>query len=169
MAALDILIRHSTPEDLERMLQIYDHARRFMRETGNPNQWILYPERELLEADIRCGNSYVVCTGDEICGTFVYRIGEDESYKVIEQGQWLNDETYGTIHRIASDGTQRGILKAVVEFAKQSCPNIRIDTHEQNCVMRSALEKLGFVYCGIIYCMDDLSPHSPRLAFQFKA
>ena len=32
-------IRHSIPEDLPRIMEIYDYARRFMAEHGNPNQW----------------------------------------------------------------------------------------------------------------------------------
>ena len=32
-------IRHSVPRDLPRMLEIYQSARRFMAERGNPSQW----------------------------------------------------------------------------------------------------------------------------------
>ena len=32
-------IRRATLQDLDRMLEIYDYARAFMRSTGNPTQW----------------------------------------------------------------------------------------------------------------------------------
>ena len=32
-------IRHTTENDLPVILAIYAHARRFMAEHGNPNQW----------------------------------------------------------------------------------------------------------------------------------
>lgn len=32
-------IRHAEPADLERMMEIYAQARRFMADHGNPNQW----------------------------------------------------------------------------------------------------------------------------------
>lgn len=31
-------------------------------------------------------------------------LGEDESYRVIEDGAWHLDQPYGTIHRLASNG-----------------------------------------------------------------
>ena len=38
-------IRRAKLEDLPQMLLIYQRARRFMKETGNPNQWKdSYPE-----------------------------------------------------------------------------------------------------------------------------
>lgn len=81
-------IRKSRPEDLERMLRLYADARVFMAEHGNPTQWANgYPEPEMLQEDIRAGVSYV-CEDDQgrVVGTFVFFVGEDESYKVIEQG-----------------------------------------------------------------------------------
>ena len=32
-------IRKSTEQDIERMMEIYAYARKFMAENGNPNQW----------------------------------------------------------------------------------------------------------------------------------
>lgn len=159
-------IRHSRPQDLDRMLEIYTYARKQMRRNGNPNQWIIYPERDLLEADIRRGVSYIVENDGEICGTFVFVIGDDPCYAVIEHGAWLNDRLYGTIHRIAGDGTQKGILSAAVDFAFSMVSDIRIDTHADNRVMQNALARLSFVKCGTIYCIDDVSDHSPRIAYQ---
>lgn len=101
-------IRKSRPEDLERMLQLYADARVFMAEHGNPTQWTNgYPEPEMLQEDIRAGVSYV-CEDDQgrVVGTFVFFVGEDESYKVIEQGDWKDHRVpYGVVHRITS---QRG-------------------------------------------------------------
>ena len=148
------------------MLEIYAYARAQMAKNGNPTQWITYPERDLLEADIRKGCSYILESEGAVVGTFVYVVGDDPSYAEIENGAWLNDLPYGTIHRIAGDGTVRGILKTAVEFALGQTPNLRIDTHENNRVMQNALQKLGFERCGTIYCMDDVSDHSPRIAYQ---
>ena len=39
--------------ELGRILEIYDIAKKYMRESGNPNQWNgSYPDRETLEMDI---------------------------------------------------------------------------------------------------------------------
>lgn len=74
----------------------------------------------------------------------------EETYKEI-QGAWLNDEPYAVIHRIASLGKGRNLLKDAIDFAFAKIDNIRIDTHEDNNIMRSLLNKLGFVYTGIIH------------------
>ena len=58
-------IRKSTLDDLDRMQEIYVHARNFMKEHGNPNQWgpNSWPPEALLRQDIRDGHSYV-CVDD---------------------------------------------------------------------------------------------------------
>ena len=93
---------------------------------------------------------------------FSFILGEDPTYKVIENGQWLNDKPYGTIHRIASNGIRRRMLKACVDYCKEIIDNIRIDTHADNSPMQNALHRLKFSLCGIIYTSDG----SHRLAFQ---
>ena len=47
------MIRHATETDLPRILEIYDIARRFMRQNGNMVQWVNgYPSEALLRADV---------------------------------------------------------------------------------------------------------------------
>ena len=48
----DFKIRPADKEDLPRILQIYEYARKFMKETGNASQWkdSFPPERLLAEA-----------------------------------------------------------------------------------------------------------------------
>ena len=41
------------------------------------------------------------------CGNVLYCPMEDPDYQVIE-GAWLNEEPYGVVHRITSDGTVKG-------------------------------------------------------------
>ena len=92
-------IRKSTANDLPAMLALYADARRFMAENGNPNQWVNgYPAREMLEADIASGNSYVCEEDGKVVGTFYFVIGDDPTYAVIEDGAWLDDEQYAS-HR----------------------------------------------------------------------
>ena len=85
----------------------------------------------------------------------------DPTYAVIEDGSWMSDGIYGTIHRIASDGSG-GIVRAAVEFGKTKCSHLRIDTHKDNLVMQHVVEKLGFSRRGIIYVSDG----SPRIAYE---
>ena len=159
-----IKIRKSVSEDIPSIIRVFESARKFMRLKDNPNQWNDgYPGEKDVLKDIANGNSYVGINPEgEIVMTFAFIKGEDPTYKNIFDGQWLNNEDYGTIHRIASNGKNSGVLKAACDFCFQNVENIRIDTHEDNSPMLKALENLNFSQCGIIYCRDG----SPRIAFQ---
>ena len=159
-------IRLATHADLDELDRVFACARDTMRASGNPSQWWPgYPERELLLDDIDRGQLYAVEHEGRICGAFVYALGDDPTYAVIEQGEWLDDEPYGTIHRIASDGTCRGLFGEILAYCRGVQPNVRVDTHVDNAIMRHLVEKAGFVYCGIIHIEDG----SPRLAYQLPA
>ena len=159
-------IRHTRVEDIPQLQALFSHARSFMLETGNPSQWTAaYPSEELLRKDIGSRDSYVVEDEKQtVIATFVLRGGVDPTYDVIYEGRWLNDAPYATIHRIASDGTRKGILNLAMQFALLNYNNIRIDTHRDNQVMRNAITKEGFVYCGVIHCWNG----DERVAYQFR-
>ena len=113
-------IRQANIEDLPQLLALYDHARIFMAEHGNPVQWGKnYPTEELVEGDIRNGNQYVGVADERIVATFFYCPMEDPDYQVIE-GAWLNEEPYGVVHRITSDGTVKGAASACLWAVRQS-------------------------------------------------
>ena len=161
-------IRKSTLLDLPRMLELYAHARAFMAAHGNPNQWgpTQWPPRALIEQDIREGHSYV-CVGDDgrIVGTFYFIQGRDiePTYRAITDGAWLDEGPYGVVHRIATDGSQKGVGSFCLNWAFGQCGHMRIDTHGDNLVMQKLVKKLGFTHCGTIYVEED---DFPRLAYE---
>ena len=160
----DFSIRRSTARDIDRIMEVYESAKLFMRSQGNYGQWAGgYPDRETILTDIAHWSHYLAEDEEgNILMVFSFILGEDPTYKVIENGRWLNDKPYGTVHRIASSGLKGGMLKACVDYCKVMVDNIRIDTHADNSPMQNALHRLKFSFCGIIYTSDD----SPRLAFQ---
>ena len=162
-----MVIRHSQMADLERIMEIYGIAREFMKNTGNPDQWgqTNWPPRELIIEDIRTSRSYVCEENGRILGTFFYDFGKDiePTYRCIHDGEWMDDSSYGVVHRIASDGTAKGTGSFCLNWAYEKCGHLRIDTHGDNKVMQNLLKKLGFKYCGIIFVEED---NDPRLAFE---
>ncbi len=158
-----MLIRKTTPADIETVMEIYERARLRMAKEGNPTQWgNNHPPQSLIEEDIKNGFSYVCIEDDTIVGVFYYAVGNDPTYTIIEDGHWLSDAPYGVIHRIAIDVPYKGYAKKAIDWCFANHSNLRIDTHEDNKVMQRALQKNGFTYCGIIYVADG----SKRLAFQ---
>ncbi len=157
-------IRAASYADLDQIISIYARARQFMREHGNPTQWgYSYPSNELIISDLEHGCLFLVVDNENaIAGVFSCFVDGDPDYDVIK-GAWLNDEPYIAIHRIASAGTHRGIFTHILNYCLTLSSNIKIDTHENNTVMQSVLEKHGFKRCGIITA-DGLE----FIAFQFS-
>ncbi|MCM1092530.1 MAG: GNAT family N-acetyltransferase [Lachnospiraceae bacterium] len=156
-------IRPTESRDLDRIDEIFAAAKRFMRLSGNICQWSgSYPDRDAVLADMEHGVSYVM--EDErgtVVATFAFIPGEEPTYCEIN-GAWLDSSPYCTIHRIASDGSGRGVLKRCLNWCFSRCANIRIDTHADNHKMRKGLMDYGFIECGIIRLTDG----SDRIAFQ---
>lgn len=157
------MIRRASIGDLPRLMEVYACARAFMVKNGNPTQWSAnYPGEERLLSDIAAGYLYALTDDSgEIHGCFMLMPGPDETYGIIEQGDWCADRPYGVIHRVASDGTCRHVLRQCVAFATQAYRYLRIDTHKDNLPMQRALAAEEFCYRGIIYTHDG----TPRLAY----
>ena len=158
---MNYIVQKAIREDLPQIEEIYAYARKFMADNGNPNQWgTTTPPTYQLEDDIEKGDLYVLIQDNTIHGVFYFYIGPDPTYGEIEDGCWRSDTTYGTIHRIAGDGSG-GVLAAAVGFGKQLINHIRIDTHHDNKIMQKAVLKYGFRRSGIIYLEDG----DPRIAY----
>ncbi len=155
-------IRKTAFSDIDSIMAIYEHARTFMAEHGNPTQWgpRKWPPRELILQDIGEGKSYVCENDGRIVGTFFFDCGDgiEPTYRMIEDGSWSSDRPYGVIHRIASAGSVKGVGQFCIDWALKKCPYLRIDTHSDNVVMQGLLKKNGFRYCGIIYVENGTSP-----------
>lgn len=157
-------IRKSEMADIGCIMELLECGREKMRANGNMEQWTNgNPKRTLIEEDIRHGNSYVMEEEGRIVATFAFIEGPDVTYNTIYEGQWVEDtRPYHVIHRMASRHGVHGVFKDVLTYCSERSVNIRIDTHRQNSIMRNALAKYGFTYCGIIYLLDG----AERLAYQ---
>lgn len=92
-------IRKAVKEDLNRVMEIYAYARKFMSEHGNPNQWgpTNWPPEKLIKKDI------------------------EPNYIDIEDGEWIGDNNYGVVHRIATDGSEKGVGAFCINWAFDKC------------------------------------------------
>lgn len=157
-----MVIRKTEEKDLAAVLDIYSGARLRMLEMGNPQWEFSHPTEEMVREDIARGVGYVLEEDGKVIGAFVFVIGEDPTYEYIENGAWLNDEPYGTLHRVAGDGKTHGVMKAALAFCESQIANVRVDTHEKNLPMQHILDGAGYTRCGRIYVADG----SPRIACQ---
>ena len=148
-------IRKSKPQDIGRIMEIYGIARDFMEKHGNPNQWggaTNWPPTERIANDIENGSSYV-CLNNKIIATFFFVQGKDiePTYAEITNGSWIDDALYGVIHRIASDGTKRGVGSFCINWAYEQCNHLRIDTHVDNLIMQNLLKKNLDLFIAVLF------------------
>ena len=158
-------IRPARESELPRLMELFDTARAYMRKNGNTVQWVNgYPSETLIRDDIAQNRAFVVEENGEAEAVFCYLAGRhvEPTYAVVYGGAWPDDAPYGVIHRLASSGKLRGVMGLCADWALSRCPVLRVDTHESNATMRSAMARLGCAERGTIILGDE----TPRIAFQ---
>ena len=154
-------IRLANTSDTDRIFEIYEYARAYMKAHGNPYQWgDDRPEKSLTKDDIKNQRCYVMEDEGHIFACFVFTIGFEKEY----EAKFPSKVEYGVIHRVASDGSKSGIVERIVDFAKGKANFLRIDTHEDNKTMQRAIERQNFKKLGIIYLEDK----SARVLYELK-
>lgn len=161
--------RKSKIEDIPMMMEIIKQAQNYFK-SKDIDQWQDgYPNEENLREDIIQGESYVMLLDDKIVATAVISFRGESTYNEIYRGNWLSDREYAVVHRVAvnDDYKGQGLSHKIIEFSQKKCKelgysSIKIDTHKDNFVMRSLLEKNGFKYCGIILLEDG----AERVAYE---
>lgn len=161
-------IRKSTKDDIKDILSVIDMAKKYLK-SQNIDQWQnAYPNEEVILNDISLDNSYVVLIDNKVVATFFISFDIEPTYNYID-GNWLSDDVYSVIHRIAVDDTYKrnGVAKFILDFCadlsiKNNIHSIKIDTHSLNNAMRKFLEKNDFKECGTIYLEDG----SLRVAYE---
>lgn len=131
-------IRQARQQELPEIMAIFQRAKRFMRESGNLRQWRDYPPEELLRQDIAAGECYVLTGDNGIEGVFVMQATPDAEYAPYAAGDYLS------LHRLASAGRERGIFRAMLDFAAARSSHLLADTHEDNRIMQGLLSGGGF-------------------------
>ena len=158
-------IRPARESELPRLMELFDTARAYMRKNGNTVQWVNgYPSEDLIRQDIAQDRAFVVEEDGIAEAVFCYLAGRhvEPTYAVVYGGAWPDDAPYGVIHRLASSGKLRGVMGLCADWALSRCPVLRVDTHESNATMRSAMARLGCAERGTIILGDE----TPRIAFQ---
>lgn len=155
--------------DRESILEIIKESQAYFKEAGIDQWQNGYPNMETIEADIEAKKSYVLENEGNIVATAALSFNDESTYDVIYEGEWVSNESYAVIHRVAvsreykGNGIAGALFETLVPICKETgAVSIKIDTHEDNHSMQRFLEKLGFQYCGIIFLKD----RNKRIAFE---
>lgn len=165
-----MIIMRLTDADATAAMEILHGAVCYLRQQGIDQWQHGYPDRTIVDQDIKHGVAYGAFDGSILCGVITLIRGEDINY-IDTPIDWITaGNDYLTIHRIASirDHFHCGIGHALFNFAidtARSCgvTSIRCDTHAKNKIMRHLLEYHGFTYCGSIILRTS---NEPRVAYE---
>lgn len=160
--------RHTTEADIPAIMSIIAEAQNYFKQQGIDQWQDGYPNKEVVQNDIRNSNSYVLLKEELVVATAMISFDGEPSYSQID-GAWLTDNPYAVIHRVAVKTELKGqkIAGTFIRLATEMCrkkniPCIRIDTHRQNLAMQRVAQKNGFIYCGVIH----LARGGDRLAYE---
>lgn len=161
--------RKAVETDINNIMNIIKQAQVYFKEQGI-NQWQdNYPNIETIRNDIIDKNGYVLLKDNNIVATVAVSFDKEETYDSIYDGEWISNNEYAVIHRMAVDNNYKGLglSSQIIKNIEQFCLNkgvhsIKVDTHEENLSMQKLLKKNKFQYCGIIYLEDK----SKRIAFE---
>ncbi len=157
------------PHEVDIAMEIINSAKAHLKAQGIDQWQSGYPSHELLVSDAEIGKGYFVEeNGEKLAYLFIDYDGEP-AYNELK-GEWVCDEPYVVVHRMAMSENARGkkladkIFTLVEEMSRErGVTYFRVDTDEDNKKMQHVLGKCGFTYRGDIW-FDN----SNKIAFDKK-
>ncbi len=154
-------------EDIPAIMSIIEQGKRRLKSL-HVNQWQDgYPNEEAIIRDIVRKQGHVFVLQNQIVAYAAFLFEPDPYYENID-GEWLSNNPYVVVHRIAvcdrhcHHGIAKHILCCAEKIAlKNNIHAFRIDTHLGNHYMRNLIRAAGFTLCGIVQVRDG-----KRLAYE---
>jgi GNAT superfamily N-acetyltransferase len=147
--------------------EILQQAIQRRKEDGSAQWQDGYPNPEVVQKDIEKGEGFVLLDGETIIGYSALLINDEPAYDEI-QGNWLTNDDFVVIHRVAisenylGKGFAKMIIKYVEDFAlSNNIFSVKADTNFDNIAMMKIFENLSYTYCGEVYFRG-----SPRKAYE---
>jgi GNAT superfamily N-acetyltransferase len=163
----DSHLRKALLNDKEVIWKIIEKAIIRRKEDGSKQWQDGYPNLDSIENDIKNDYGYVLESENKILGYAAIMFEIEPAYEIIE-GEWLSDQKYVVIHRVAISEECIGLGLATKIFKKieriavfNNIFSIKVDTNFDNIPLLRILDKLKYTYCGEVYFRG-----SARKAFQ---
>ena len=163
---LIMIFRKATIEDIDSVTAMIKAASARLGAAGI-DQWQRgYPNRESVERDVENGVGMVLCEGDTIIAYGAVIFTGEPAYNDLTGGKWLTEGDYAVVHRLCVNeifvgmGFAKRFMSAAEAMASESVKSMRIDTHPDNKIMQSLIDRMGYNYCG------DVVIESRRLAYE---
>ncbi len=160
-------LRLATPEDLDTIWNILQDAIAQRKKDGSEQWQHGYPNKQIVEADIQDSHGYVLIKENQIIAYAAIVFGIEPAYNDIK-GQWLSQDEYVVVHRVATAESYKGhgVATLLFQFIERlsigkGVFSVKVDTNFDNYPMLRILEKLHYTHCGEI-----IFGGAPRMAFE---
>lgn len=148
-------------------MALINQAKAFLKSKGVDQWQDGYPEEQDIAGDIAAEKGYVLTDGDDMIAYCCIDFSGEPAYDGLK-GQWLADGPYVVIHRMAVSDAYKGqglakrlFMEAETMAKARDVHSVRVDTDEDNAIMRDIIAAMGFTYCGTIWFAN-----STKIAFQ---
>ena len=135
-------LQKATTAHKKRIMELIDEAKAFLKASGVDQWQDGYPDDKDIDKDIARSIGYVLEEKGHIIGYSAIDMAVDNTQK----GKGLAQAMFREVENLAKE---------------QDIHTIRIDTDEDNTIMRHILEKQGYTYCGTIWFANSI-----KIAFQ---
>lgn len=155
-----MIIRKAKYNELDQIMQVYKSCVKGMIELGI-DQWDeSYPNRNIIQNDLREQNYYVAIIDQEIVAGIKIDQVQDPTYLEID---WKDkNNNFVVVHRLCSKTKvwNKGIGKKMMEFVESvaldlGCSSIRLDTYINNPKAIKFYQKIGYNQLGYINLKKD--------------
>ena len=155
---MNFQFRLATLEEFPAIMEIINQAKA-RRKTDGSNQWQDgYPNLETIGSHYYKKAGYVLVNENQkIVGYSAVLVNDEPAYLNIE-GQWLSNNEFIVIHRVAIHDDFLGKGLAIMIFRKieelaisKNVYSIKVDTNFDNLAMLHIFNKLEYQYCGQVY------------------
>ena len=165
-----MVILPATEADLQAVIELVAQGRAALARQGVDQWQDGYPSPETIRRDLLRGDGRIVRIDGAAAAYAAFVFDGEPAYDAID-GQWLTDEPYVLVHRIAVADEERGrgvaaeFLHRVETLAQErGVKAFRIDTNFDNQTMLRLLERTGFTYCGkVVYRSGERLAYEKRL------
>lgn len=151
------MLRKTTPEDVNQVMEIIEQGKSYLKSSG-VDQWQNgYPNEAVIQEDLVNGYGYVLECEGEVVGTAALSFDGEPWYDDIRGGEWLSDDNFLVIHRLAVSRNVRGtdVASLMIKQCEKLCAecnvhSIKIDTHEDNIIMQKFVKKMGLSIAALL-------------------
>ena len=144
-------LRPAAMDEIPVIWEIILQAKAQMYREGK-HQWDEnYPTVPILEHDVRKGWGYVLVPSENDSDIIAYGavvFDGEPAYNGLWDGQWLSEQPYVVLHRLAV--ADRWKRQGMAVRYSRGIRSFKVDTNYDNFYMQRVFSSLGFTYCGRI-------------------